>query len=108
MVNSESKTHKWQKFINSKEYDHTTRFPRSVLYFPRESRKKNIIRHPTQKPVAILEYLIKTYTNEWETVLDFTMWSWSTWVACKNTNRNFIWIELDPWYFEIAKCGIYS
>ena len=49
-----------------------------------------------------MEYLIKTYTNEWETVLDFTMWSWSTGVASKNTNREFIWIELDKDYFSIA------
>ena len=59
--------------------------------------------HPTQKPVALLEYLIKTYTNEGETVLDFTMGSGSTGVAAKNLNRNFIGIELDPDYFKIAK-----
>ena len=59
--------------------------------------------HPTQKPVALLEYLIKTYTNGGETVLDFTMGSGSTGVAAKNLNRNFIGIELDPDYFKIAK-----
>ena len=59
--------------------------------------------HPTQKPVALLEYLIKTYTNEGETVLDNCMGSGSTGVACANTNRNFIGIELDDNYFEIAK-----
>ena len=59
--------------------------------------------HPTQKPVDLLEYLIRTYTNEGETVLDFTMGSGSTGVACVNTNRNFIGIELDEWYFNIAK-----
>ena len=59
--------------------------------------------HPTQKPVALLEYLIKTYTNEGETVLDNCMGSGSTGVACKHTNRNFIGIELDDNYFEIAK-----
>ena len=58
--------------------------------------------HPTQKPVALMEYLIKTYTNENETVLDFTMGSGSTGVACKNTNRNFIGIEQDEKYFEVA------
>lgn len=62
--------------------------------------------HPTQKPVALLEYLIKTYTNENETVLDNTMGSGSTGVACKNTNRNFIGIEQDKKYFEIAKARI--
>lgn len=59
--------------------------------------------HPTQKPVALLEYLIRTYTNEGETVLDFTMGSGSTGVACVNTNRNFIGIELDENYFKIAE-----
>lgn len=58
--------------------------------------------HPTQKPVELLEYLIKTYSNENETVLDFTMGSGSTGVACLNTNRNFIGIELDKDYFKIA------
>ncbi len=59
--------------------------------------------HPTQKPVALLEYLIKTYTQEGEMVLDFTMGSGSTGVACVNTCRNFIGIELDDKYFEVAK-----
>ena len=62
-----------------------------------------LIKHPTQKPVALLEYLIKTYTQENETVLDFTMGSGTTGVACKNLNRNFIGIELDESYFNIAK-----
>ena len=59
--------------------------------------------HPTQKPVALIEYLIKTYTNELETVLDFTMGSGTTGVACCNTNRNFIGIELNKDYFKIAQ-----
>lgn len=59
--------------------------------------------HPTQKPIELCEYLIKTYTNENETVLDFTMGSGTTGVACKNLNRNFIGIELDEGYFNIAK-----
>ena len=59
--------------------------------------------HPTQNPVALLEYLIRTYTNKGETVLDFTAGSGSTGVACVNTNRNFIGIELDEGYFNIAK-----
>ena len=59
--------------------------------------------HPTQKPVALLEDLIQTYSNEGNIVLDFTMGSGSTGVACVNTNRNFIGIELDEGYFEIAK-----
>ena len=58
--------------------------------------------HPTQKPVALIEYLIKTYTLEWETVLDFTMGSGTTAIACINTNRNYIGFELDKWYRNIA------
>jgi len=77
-----------------------TREPISVLNI-RPSNNKSL--HPTQKPVALMEYLIKTYTNEGETVLDFTMGSGSTGVACKNLNRSFIGIEQDDKYFEIAK-----
>ena len=64
--------------------------------------------HPTQKPVALLEYLIKTYSNEGDTVLDFTMGSGSTGVACRNTNRDFIGIELDEEYYNIAKKRIFD
>jgi site-specific DNA-methyltransferase (adenine-specific) len=64
--------------------------------------------HPTQKPLALMEYLIKTYTNEGETVLDFTMGSGTTGVACKNLKRNFIGIELEEKYFKIAKDRISS
>ena len=68
-----------------------------------EYKKDNDGYHPTQKPVALLEDLIQTYSNEGNTVLDFTMGSGSTGVACVNTNRRFIGIELDDGYFEIAK-----
>lgn len=67
------------------------------------NRSKEKTPHPTQKPVDLLEYLIKTYTNEGDLVLDFTMGSGSTGVACLNTNRKFIGIELDEKYFNIAK-----
>ena len=77
-----------------------TRFPSSVQKFS-NGNNKNV--HPTQKPVPLLEYLIRTYTNEGETVLDFTMGSGSTGVACVNTGRQFIGIELDEGYFNIAK-----
>ena len=76
------------------------RFPRSVIKISNDNHKSL---HPTQKPVALLEYLIKTYTNENETVLDNCMGSGSTGVACKNLNRKFIGIELDENYFNIAK-----
>jgi site-specific DNA-methyltransferase (adenine-specific) len=79
-----------------------TNFNRQTLKFKNEHNVgKN--KHPTQKPVALVEYLIKTYTNEGEIILDFTMGSGSTGVACKNTNRKFIGIELDENYFNIAK-----
>ena len=74
------------------------RCPRSIQRFNRERGL-----HPTQKPVALMEYLIKTYTNEGETVLDFTMGSGTTGVAAKNLNRSFIGIEMDETYFNIAK-----
>ncbi len=75
-----------------------TRYPSSVQKF---SNGNNGSVHPTQKPVALIEYLIRTYTNEWETVLDFTAWSGTTWVASQNTNRKFILIEKDERYFNI-------
>ena len=82
-----------------KQYTHSMK--NNILYFNRVSNKHTA--HPTQKPVALLEYLIKTYTNDNELVLDNCMGSGSTGIACVNTNRNFIGIELDPKYFEIAK-----
>ena len=83
-----------------KEYKQEfTGYPRQVLQIKSESKTA----HPTQKPVALMEYLIKTYTNEGETVLDFTMGSGTTGVACKNLGRDFIGIEMDDKYFDIAK-----
>lgn len=76
-----------------------TNYPKNVLSIPSESKTV----HPTQKPVALLEYLIKTYTNEGDTVLDPTMGSGSCGVACKNLNRKFIGIEKDEKYFQIAQ-----
>lgn len=77
------------------------KYPESVQKFNNCANQKRI--HPTQKPIDLMEYLIKTYTNENETILDFTMGSGSTGVACINTNRNFIGIELDESYYNIAK-----
>jgi site-specific DNA-methyltransferase (adenine-specific) len=77
------------------------RHPLSIQKFVRG--RDDVGLHPTQKPVALMEYLIKTYTNENETVLDFAMGSGSTGVACVNTGRNFIGIEIDETYFNIAK-----
>ena len=90
--------------VNGRNFKQTTtknngtRYPKRVLKFNRQTGL-----HPTQKPVALLEYLIKTYTQEGETVLDFTMGSGSTMIACLNTNRKGIGIELDKHYFDIAK-----
>lgn len=75
------------------------RNPLTILSFPRDGKRE----HPTQKPVALLEWLIKTYTNEGDTVLDNCMGSGSTGVAAANTRRNFIGIELDPHYFKVAR-----
>ena len=77
------------------------KYPSSVIDIKSTDSTRNL--HPTQKPVELMEYLIKTYTNEGDTVLDNTMGSGTTGVACINTNRNFIGIELDEKYFEIAK-----
>ena len=91
-------THIWG-IIRNRNIDDWTRFPKSIL---KVDKATNWNLHPTQKPVALIEYLIKTYTNEWETVLDFTIWSWTTAIACINTNRSYIWFELDENYFNIA------
>lgn len=82
-------------------YDSTERYPTSILTFATDKQKEAL--HPTQKPVELLEWLIKTYTNEGEVILDNCMGSGSTGVAAINTNRSFIGIELDEGYFEIAE-----
>jgi len=89
-----------------KEHSNTssfTNYPDNVVCFSNGNHKSQ---HPTQKPVELMEYLVKTYTNEGEVVLDNTMGSGTTGVACVNTNRNFIGIELDDKYFEIAESRI--
>ena len=95
---NKSNTYKNQEFKGNKEI-RFEKYPLNILRFNRE--RKPI--HPTQKPVKFFEYLIKTYTNENELVLDLTKGSGSTGVACINTNRKFIGIEKDDKYFEIAK-----
>lgn len=88
-----------------KKYTQTvSNYPFKILKFKRDASKQ----HPTQKPVALMEYLIKTYTNPGETVLDFTMGSGTTGVAAMNTGRSFVGIELDEKYFEIAQNRIYE
>ena len=87
-----------RKLPEKRKKDNGLRYPRSVIDFKSCSNQV----HPTQKPVALMEYLIKTYTNENETVLDFTMGSGSTGIACMNTKRNFVGIELDKEYFDAS------
>ena len=97
------KTENYGKY-NLSSYDSTERFPCSVVRFPKDIQTSAL--HPTQKPVALLEYLIKTYTNEGDVVLDNCMGSGSTGVACVNTNRSFIGIELNESYFKKAETRI--
>lgn len=97
--------HKFSRKSHKEElFQEWTNYPNQLLKFNSEGATV----HPTQKPVALLEYLIRTYTQENETVLDFTMGSGSAGVAAKNTNRKFIGIELDENYFNIAKQRIES
>jgi len=91
--------------LRKTEYLQThTNYPRSILRFPSEGGTV----HPTQKPVALMEYLIRTYTNEGQTVLDNTMGSGTTGVACMRTKRDFIGIERDEKYFAIACARIFD
>ena len=86
-------------------YNPKMRYPKNIIKYSKYNKECNQLNrvHPTQKPVELLEYLINTYTKEGCVVLDFTMGSGSTGVACMNTNRKFIGIELDEKYFEIAR-----
>jgi len=86
-------------FVRTESVNTGTRYPFDILKIKRDKDKL----HPTQKPVALFEYLLKTYTNEGDLVLDNTIGSGTTAVACINTGRNFIGIEMDKGYFDIAK-----
>ena len=90
------------KVDEAKETMNDLYYPKSIQDFTMANLRRNRL-HPTQKPIPLMEYLIKTYTNERETVLDFTMGSGTTGVACKHLNRSFIGIEQDEKYFNIAK-----
>ena len=105
------KINEFEEFITYEKLKEINKKYTSVFNLPEDKKyKSNILEykkdydgfHPTQKPVALLEDLIKTYTNEGDLVLDFTMGSGSTGVACKKLNRKFIGIELDEKYFDIA------
>lgn len=84
-----------------------TRHPTTILDYPQKWRRQDQV-HPTQKPVELMEFLVKSYCPENGTVIDFCMGSGSTGIACKNTNRNFIGIEIDENYYNIAKQRIYG
>ena len=86
-------------FIEDKIYTH--KYPKNIIEISNANQKGKV--HPTQKPVALMEYLIKTYTNEGETVLDFTMGSGTTGVACVNLDRSFIGIEMSEEYHTVAQ-----
>ena len=88
--------------VTDQDYEKNLKFPEDIQTFNNRAKGDRGY-HPTKKPIKLLEYLIKTYTKENETVLDFTMGSGSTGVACKNTNRDFVGIELEKEYFDIAK-----
>ena len=87
------------ELINKAFIQKYTGYPINILEFKRDKEKL----HPTQKPVALFEYLIKTYTNEDETVLDNCMGSGTTAIACMNTDRQYIGFELDKDYYDIAQ-----
>ena len=95
-----SMTEIYGKYTNFRNDNEGKRYPKQVLEFGIVERGTV---HPTQKPIELMEYLIKTYTNKGDNVLDFTMGSGTTGVACRNLNRNFIGIELDVKYYNISK-----
>ena len=97
----ELQTDVYGEMKNDYTYESTERYPRSIQIFSTDTQNSSL--HPTQKPVALCEYMIKTYTNSGDTVLDSCMGSGTTGVAAKNLGRRFIGIELDEKYFEIAK-----
>lgn len=91
----------YDKSVKVNHYDSTERYPRSILVFP--SDKQKISRHPTQKPLELLLYLIRTYSNKGNTILDFAMGSGSTGVASLMLDRKFVGIELDENYYNQAE-----
>jgi site-specific DNA-methyltransferase (adenine-specific) len=102
---SESIPFQAQKLGKEFKKTYNTKQPTTIIKFDKV-RRGSI--HPTQKPVELIEYLVKTYTNQGDTVLDNCMGSGTTGVACKNLGRKFIGIEQDPSYFEVAKARIYG
>ena len=79
----------------------TLKFPSNILEIQKVHPSKCI--HETQKPIELMEYLVKTYSKKWDLILDFTFWYWTTLLACQNLGREFIWIEKDEKYFNLTK-----
>jgi len=98
-------TEVYKKQTNNETINNGERYPTNLIDIPQKRIKGG---HPTQKPVKLLEYLIKTYTNENDLILDFTMGSGTTGVAAKNLNRNFIGIEIEDKYFKMAQNNIFK
>jgi hypothetical protein len=101
-----SKTTVYGKHLVRLTANHDTRFPIDLLRIKADRRGTEGRVHPTQKPVALMEYLVRTYTNEGETVLDFAAGSFTTAIACLNTGRKFIGIEKDEKFFEVGKTRV--
>jgi len=95
---------KWSKWIFNRQDDKFER-PKFVSWLVSWKEKTE---HTTQKPISLMEFIIKIHSNEWQIILDPFMWSWTTGVACKNLQRDFIWIELFEDYFNIAKQRIWK
>ena len=100
LLKNDQQSEVYGKIKRTKDNLSGMKYPRSIIEISKHSSQGGL--HPTQKPVALFEYLIKTYTQEGETVLDFTFGSGTTGVACVNTNRKFIGIEMDDTYFDIG------
>lgn len=99
-----SKTHKGQIYKYAEDYDSTKTYPRSVIKINRDTLSSSL--HPTQKPIQLLEFLIRNYSNPSDIILDNTMGSGTTCIAAINTDRNYIGIEKDPEIFKIAQTRI--
>ena len=98
------KINSWNYWKQSVDFDqkdgNISKYPNNILVFQKIHPSKCI--HPTQKPIELMEYLVKTYSKEWDLVLDFTFWIWTTLKACLNTWRKFIWIEKNERYFNLS------
>ena len=100
LLKNDQQSEVYGKIKRTKDNLSGMKYPRSIIEISKHSSQGGL--HPTQKPVALFEYLVKTYTNEGDVVLDNCMGSGTTAIACLNTGRNFIWFELDETYHTLA------